>query len=94
MFDYLADTAMYMALFFLSTIFAHFAASKTIEWIESKRFWCITVDGETFNVVCNLNIIQKHHEAHFWNVEQQCWQHLIYSRLELYRLRQVEEDDQ
>ena len=94
MLDVLIDYVIYIGLFFLASIFVYFVAEKTVEWIGSKEFWCITVDGETFNVVCNLDVIQKYHEARFWDCEKGCWRHLIYTRLELYRLRQVEEDEQ
>lgn len=94
MLEIFMDYAIYIALFFLASIFAHFAAEKTVEWIRSKEFWCITVDGETFNVVCNLDVIQKYHEARFWDCEKQCWQHLIYSRIELYGLSKVRDEDE
>lgn len=94
MFEAFVDIALYMGLFFLSSIVAHFAAEKTVEWIRSKEFWHIIVDGETFDLVSDLDVIQKYSEAHFWDVKAQCWRHLKYSRIELYRLRKVEDEDQ
>ena len=94
MLDKLLDIAMYVSIFFLSSIFAHFAAEKTVEWICSKVFWHITVDGKTFQVVNHLDVIQKYSEVRFWDVENQCWRHFVYNRLELFRIHMVKEDPQ
>lgn len=63
-----------------------------IKAYDDKKYWEITVDGEAFECVCCLDIDRWHHEVEFWDEMQGCWRHLIYSRLEFYPLRKINED--